>query len=189
MKVALIGTQSTGKSSILRGLNEKYQPYIVKSLTRKMINENPGLPCNKNGDEETQWKFFNLYYDLFDTRSELISDRSMIDVLAYSKWLCRHGKESPTAFLRKMDILVGFTRRDPNTQYIYIPITFPIVGDGVREEDEDYRRELDSYYRFILTDLSHLEWFKCRKLESTTKEDRIKEVEEIICKQDSNIII
>lgn len=188
MKIALIGTQSTGKSSILAGLNERFQKYVSQSLTRKMINENPGLPCNKDGDKWTQWKFFNLYYELFDEKIKLISDRSMIDVIAYTKWLCDHNKINKLEYYKMMDMFAGFTRRDPLTQYIYIPITFNIVGDGVRDEDEVYRRELDVNYKVILNELSELEWFHYTTLNSTSLKDRIKDVEDIICSQDHIII-
>ena len=85
------GAQGTGKSTILRELESKgYEVVteVVRNLSKK------GVKINKDGDEKGQKKIFNEYLNIFNSKDNYVSDRGLIDVVAYTVYLVRHGKIS-----------------------------------------------------------------------------------------------
>ena len=83
------------------------------------------------GREITLWDFF--------------SDRSLIDILAYSQDLPRYSE-----FLEEVR---KYLARYPYDVVFFLPIEFPMESDGVRPEDEKYRSIIETRIISIAEDL------------------------------------
>ena len=148
MKLAFTGSHSTGKTTLIREI-EKYVPYpatikCVTEVARKIISK--GYLLNNEATEASYIHYINeqlneerdiTCYDFF------FSDRNLLDPLAYM--IANKAFPGPTIedyFIQMMENvwLLEQTRYD---YYIYFPIEFPLVFDGVRPPDEKYRAAVD----------------------------------------------
>ncbi len=72
---------------------------------------------------------------------DFISDRSVYDILAYSVDL----KETdPKAYDEMKDTVINYTSKNPYDLTFYFPIEFDMENDGVRPEDEEYRKKIEN---------------------------------------------
>lgn len=134
------GAQGTGKSTILKELETKgYEAVteVVRNLSKK------GVKINKDGDEKGQKKIFNEYLNIFNSKDNYVSDRGLIDVVAYTVYLTRLGKVSEKFADKQLKDLHKFVQSNPDIIYFYFPIEFDIEDDGVRDLDKDFQKEID----------------------------------------------
>ena len=169
-KIVLTGAQGTGKTTILKKLEYPQITEVVRKLSKLGVN------INENGDESGQRKIWNTYEQLFSMVSGWVSDRGLTDVLAYSIWLHRNGKNVSEKFIKKQKkAFEKFLEDNPDIMYCYFPIEFPLVKDGVRSEDENFRKEIDEIIREILE-----EFVVNYIVISGTVEDRLNIIETIL---------
>lgn len=165
MYVHFIGTQGTGKTTLLNQLAEESIKIdsginfkIITNVVRNLV-ETEGVKINKKGSSKSQNIIFEKYFDIFtslDGYIDWVSDRSLIDVVAYTKYLYDHKKTSKKCYEAQIKWLKLWYDRDPkikNTIFVYFPIEFEVVSDGVRSLDEEYRREIDNNIKSILNEL------------------------------------
>lgn len=147
MKIIFCGSQGTGKTTVLnRFRNEGWN--VITEVVRILAREE-GVKINELGDEEGQLKIFNKYKELLNTQKDYISDRGMPDVIAYTHYLVSEGKVHPSVLWNQLDDLTYFI--DSNNPLIcYFPIEFPVVNDGLRSTDEEFRSTIDSNIKSIL---------------------------------------
>ncbi|MBR5297532.1 MAG: ATP-binding protein [Parabacteroides sp.] len=145
MKYIFVGTQSTGKSTILRQFQSEYN--VITEVVRRLAKE--GVKINEMGDEEGQWAIFNEYKKLFSEQDNYISDRGLVDVCAYTKYLVDQGSIDESIYTEQLKQLKEFVR-DVQATYFYFPIEFPVVADGVRSVDENFRKAIDENIRAIM---------------------------------------
>ena len=79
-----------------------------------------------------------------------ISDRSMVDVAAYTQYLVNKGAVHPSILWEQLADLEEFIMKNPDAVFFYFPIEFPVVDDGVRSLDEEFRKNIDEYILGIL---------------------------------------
>lgn len=147
MKIILTGAQGTGKTTVLNEFRES-DFEIVTEVVRNLAKK--GVKINKDGDEKGQTKIFNEYKKIFTNSNHFISDRGLIDVVAYTVYLARHGKVAEEFADKQLKQLHKFITTNPNTYYCYFPIEFDVVGDGVRDLDEEFRAEISDIIFSIL---------------------------------------
>lgn len=150
-RIIFTGAQGTGKTTVLNYFAEQGQNVItevVRNLAKK------GVKINKDGDEKGQGKIFKEYEKLLGeiTPEGYISDRGLIDVVAYTVYLCRHGKVSEKFVEKQIKALKKFRAANPDITYCYFPIEFPVIADEVRDIDEDFRAEIDDIIQHLLVD-------------------------------------
>jgi hypothetical protein len=77
----------------------------------------------------------------------VISDRSLIDLLGYISV-----NQSPTVRAEYLALVeeVVYLESARFAFYVYLPIEFPMVFDGVRPADIDYQRRVDARIRELL---------------------------------------
>ena len=146
MKIILTGSQGTGKSTILNYYKEQFPVIteVVRNLSKK------GVKINELGDEKGQHKIFSTYVNLFKKKN-FISDRGLTDVYAYSTYHFNQGKLSLDELSYEMGELETLAKED--ILWVYFPIEFGVVDDGVRSVDEDYRRYIDQAIKQTLDDV------------------------------------
>lgn len=165
MHVHFIGAQGTGKTTLLNQLVEesiKFDSGInIKTITNvvRSLVESEGIKINKKGNSTSQNLIFDEYLKIFsnvDPYIDWVSDRSLIDVVAYTKYLNTRNKVSLKRYEQQFNILKLWYENSPiakNTIFVYFPIEFNVVEDGVRSVDEEYRREIDNNIKSILEEL------------------------------------
>lgn len=148
-RIVFTGAQGTGKTTVLNRfaeLNKRVITEVVRNLAAK------GVKINKDGDEKGQTAIFKEYEKLLSetTMDGYFSDRGLIDVVAYTMYLYDTGKVSEKFLNKQIKALQKFREANPDIIYCYFPIEFPVVADGVRDMDEDFRSAIDANIKRLM---------------------------------------
>lgn len=141
-RIIFTGAQGTGKTTVLKEFESRGQR-VITEVVRELMKK--GVKINKDGDEKGQAKIFKTYKDLLGELSAdgYISDRGLLDVTAYTMYLYQHGQVSDKFLQKQIKQLKAFKESTPDIIYCFFPIEFPVVDDGVRDMDEDFRKEIE----------------------------------------------
>ena len=148
-RIIFTGAQGTGKTTVLKELESNG----IKTITEVVRNLNTkGVKINKDGDEKGQNKIFKTYKDLLGefTPEGYVSDRGLLDVMAYTKYLVDHGKVPATCLAKQEKQFVKFRAENPDIAYCYFPIEFDIVADEVRDPDKEFQAEIDNNIKELM---------------------------------------
>ena len=151
-RIVFTGAQGTGKTTVLKEFESKGLK-VITEVVRQLASK--GVKINKDGDEKGQTRIFKEYKDLLSELSVdgYISDRCMVDVLAYTMYLAEQGKVTDEFVQKQKKQLVKFKNENPDIAYCYFPIEFDVVADGIRDTDEDFRKAIDTNIRKILMEV------------------------------------
>lgn len=149
MKIAFCGTHSTGKTTLLNALKnaEEFKDFMfIEGITR-MVNS-AGLPINEATNDFAQISIVNYHaaYDLI--YDSYITDRSVIDVLSYTKraWL-----DNDLSFESMTHILKVALKIVSNYDIIfYLPNVIGLETDGTRSADLKFQARIDSIIKNYL---------------------------------------
>ena len=148
MKIALAGTHCTGKTTLLIQFKEIYHNnssfgYITE-VARKIIEK--GYPLNAEANTDSYIHYINdqlIAEKNIYTYKIFMSDRTLLDPLAYALV----NKKLPRPYIQDyfIDMIrnVWLLEKERYDLYAYFPIEFPMAFDGVRPEDEEYRKRVD----------------------------------------------
>ena len=153
IKIVLVGAQCTGKTSVMNNLPDDLKEIGIREVIRNMTKEDPTVHINQNGNEWSQNRFFFEYLYLFAKYPEYISDRGLLDVCAYTKWLSKMGNVPEVVYEKQMLILKDWLRNHQDVIHIYFPICFDIVDDGYRDANADNRQAVDDCVREVIDEL------------------------------------
>lgn len=149
--VALVGASSTGKTTAYELLKNRLPEYsFINESTRTVAKY--GFPINEEGTSETQLAISSFHLQALLTPGDLILDRSYMDLLTYSTHM-------PDISEPAFGYILSTWRRVKKyyTHFIYFPIEFTSVDDGVRSVNEEWRIKVDNTFQALLTDVPHLE--------------------------------
>lgn len=139
-RIVFTGAQGTGKTTVLKEFEKKGMK-VITEVVRRLAKT--GVKINKDGDEDGQTKIFEVYeYELGYPSNPIdgyISDRCLVDVIAYSMYLAEQGQVSDEFVKEQMNKLIKFKNENPDIAYCYFPIEFDVVADGIRDTDEEFR--------------------------------------------------
>lgn len=156
IKIGMAGAHGTGKTSMANAMlkTEAFSKSILVPSTARQIKEY-GYPINREATELSQLLVPLLrMVDEYENEAKaayeaLISDRTLVDSLAYTMYQNDHVWESGA--------LIEFVSRRLTEMHmatydyvLYFPIYWDGVQDGVRDPDENYRRTIDSNVLSIL---------------------------------------
>jgi hypothetical protein len=152
MKIAVSGSTNMGKSTYIADFLKKWPMYKTPEKSYREVLKEKNLSHSKNSSEETQKIILDFLVDqAIETSKQdfVITDRCVLDVLAYSSWLNLNEKASDK-FLDEQRILVRETLKLYDIIF-FIPLTkvsqIPIEDNGFRETDEIYREEIDHIFK------------------------------------------
>jgi GTPase SAR1 family protein len=174
MKIGLVGTMSTGKTTLVNALKElpQFKDYKFATERSKYLRD-LGIPLNTDSTLKGQTIFLaERVSELM--RENLITDRTVIDVMAFtnaSKSIHQADKNSFEEYARNFI-----------NEYDYIFYVSPdgveIENNGVRETNAEYRDLIDFTIRNIIKNYPH-RIKNLHKISGSTNE-RIKQILEVI---------
>ena len=143
-RIALVGASSTGKTTVYELLKNKLPKYeFVNESTRTVGSY--GFPINEEGTCATQLAISSFHLEALLQPYNLVLDRCYMDVVVYTKFM-----KGVTIYTN--DYIEDTWNRVKNeyTHYIYFPIEFKSVDDGVRSVNEDWREKIDKEFQLLL---------------------------------------
>lgn len=163
MRIILSGAQCTGKTSILREIEERQRQNavhakpkylrlsdyrVIKEVVRELMKEK-GITINKDADHTSQCLILEQHYKNCLREQDFISDRGSIDAFVYATWSYLHGKFTLAEHIEHEQL---FLRSLPYYDYIfYLPVEFEIKEDGVRSVDRIYQSEITKIYESVFS--------------------------------------
>jgi hypothetical protein len=155
MKIAFIGTQCNGKSTLINEFCKRWPMYKQpKSTYRKLIKTNK-IVNNENGTEESQKAILNAIIDdaqkaIAKDGDFLVFDRCVIDNIAYSLWLNERGKVSDEFVIDSRLIAIQAIKVFDIIFYVPLREEIEIVPKKGRAIDPVYRQEIDNIFRALI---------------------------------------
>jgi GTPase SAR1 family protein len=152
MKIATVGTHSTGKTTYIEDFLKNWSMYETdKNSYRDLIKTNK-IKHSKEGTEDSQREILNFLVDQTIESSKkdfVILDRCVLDNLAYSSWLNLNEKVSDK-FLEETRIIVKETLKMFDVIFFF-PLTkvaeVPLEDNELRDIDPIYREEIDTIFK------------------------------------------
>jgi thymidylate kinase len=149
MRVAIVGTSNTGKSTLVKAFLKKWPMYKTTAKTYRDILTENNLEHSSNTTTETQLLILDwMTATLEENKDEkhVVYDRCPLDNLAYSL----HAAEKDLISEEVLGLTVDIVRRSlKNLDIIfwlkYDP-TIKIVDDGTRDTNLNYIREIDDIF-------------------------------------------
>jgi len=155
MKIAFMGTQCNGKSTLIKEFIKRWPMYKeVKSTYRKLIKTGK-VTNNEEGTADSQKAILNAIID--DTQNAtakgddfLVFDRCVIDNIVYSLWLNEKGKVSDEFIMDTKHIAFQAIKMFDIIFYIPLREEITIVPKKGRALDPIYRQEIDNLFRAVV---------------------------------------
>ena len=155
MKVAIMGPQCNGKSTLIKEFLKKWPMYKEAKSTYRNLLKTGKVTGNQEGTEESQKAILNAIID--DTQKAiakgddfLVFDRCVIDNIAYSLWLNENGKVSDEFIMDTKRIAFEAIRVFDIIFYLPLREEIKITPRKGRDIDPVYRQEIDNIFRAIV---------------------------------------
>ena len=143
-RVALVGASSTGKTTVYELLKNKLPKFdFINESTRTVGGY--GFPINEEGTDATQLAISSFHLEALLRPYNLILDRCYMDLVVYSKFM----KNIDSRTFEYIEKAWNRVKKE-YTHYVYFPIEFESVDDGVRSIDEKWREDIDLEFQCIL---------------------------------------
>jgi nicotinamide riboside kinase len=136
-RIALVGSSSTGKTTVYELLKNKLPKYEFINESTRTVKQYD-FAINENGTDTTQLAISSFHLEALLQPYNLVLDRCYMDLVVYTKSL-DNVRPNTRAFIENTWKRV----KDEYTHFIYFPIEFDAVKDGVRSVNEKWRRNVD----------------------------------------------
>jgi nicotinamide riboside kinase len=150
MKIAISGSQGTGKSTLIKAIEDAnlLPDYtFIKEIVRSLREQ--GVKINREADHISQCKILEEHYKNHFRYFHFLTDRCAVDAYVYALYDYLHGKytfeehkQHEALFLSSM----GFYNL-----FFYLPIEFKLTNDGIRDMDIQYQKDIDNLFRIVYT--------------------------------------
>lgn len=174
MKIGLVGTVSVGKTTLVNALAElpQFKDYHFATERSKYLRD-LGIPLNTDSTLKGQTIFLaERVSELM--RDKLITDRTVIDVMAFTQ--CAESIH-PTDKISFEEYSRNFIN-DYDYIFYVSPDGVEIENNGVRETNAEYRDKIDYTIKGFCQLYNHR--IKRFHMISGTTEERIKQIMEVI---------
>ena len=143
-RIALVGASSVGKTTVYELLKSKVPEYGFINESTRTVGKY-GFPINEEGTSETQLAISSFHLEALLTPKDVILDRCYLDLIVYSTYM---DNLSNSAYSYILDTWMRV--KDQYTHFIYFPIEFASVDDGVRSVNERWREVIDKQFEIKL---------------------------------------
>jgi hypothetical protein len=160
MRIAVSGTHSVGKSTLVADILQAFPGYLHEPEPYRALREHYPI---KFGKESTRYcNGLQLYYSISrvmsyrDQSSNVVFDRCPVDYIAYSQYTAHYGQtDLDKPFIESFIEPVRQTLAS-HDMIIFVPISrhhpMHLEADGIRPTDTHYRVEVDRYFKSIYRD-------------------------------------
>jgi len=143
-KVALIGASSVGKTTVYELLKNELPDFtFINESTRTVAKY--GFPINEKGTSETQLAISSFHLEALLHTGNVLLDRCYLDLLVYSTYMDNISDNTYNYILDTWMRVSGYY-----THFVYFPIEFKSVDDGVRSVNEEWRTKIDNQFKSSL---------------------------------------
>ena len=164
MRIAIAGAHWVWKTTILKNLDMCDK---ITETARTVIKE-MWRPSDLDVSSREKFQQKVLFSQMEKEENEnFVSDRSVIDILAYTHWL--------TTYKSTKKLVSQYLNVKPYDYVFYVPIEFELVKDGVRHEWLQYQKQVDELILNLLKEFN-IDYIKL----SWTIEERVKTLTSII---------
>lgn len=150
MRIALIGSHNTGKTSLYDKMYSKidfsdfkFFPEVIREVAKL------GFKINEESDDAAQLAMCamhlkHLYVDNF------VTDRCLLDNFVYA-WVISTYENSSISMncVRVLDMYFR-KHKDDYDLYVYCPIEFDMKDDGFRTTNTKFQEDIDKTFRYML---------------------------------------
>ena len=150
-RIALVGASSVGKTTVYELLKKELPEYEFINESTRTVGKY-GFPINEAGTSETQLAISSFHLEALLCPKDVILDRCYLDLVVYSTYM---DKMSNSTYNYILDTWLRV--KDQYTHFIYFPIEFPSVDDGVRSVNERWRERIDNQFRSALTSIKKVQ--------------------------------
>lgn len=146
-RVALVGSSSVGKTTVYDLLKNELTDYRFINESTRTVRQY-GFPINEKGTSETQLAISSFHLEALLQPGNILLDRCYLDLLVYSSYIDNISENTYNYIKATWDRI-----NNQYTHFVYFPIEFTSVDDGVRSTNEEWRRKIDEQFKDKLSEL------------------------------------
>lgn len=180
MRIGFVGTHSTGKTTLLNHLKEldQFKDYFINTNISRSLSER-GFDINRDSNDSTQIALASININNIINNDKSISDRTLIDMCAYSKYQFNNNKLNEYTYL----LIKNLTKIMIDNYYdivFWIKPEFELVPDNIRDSDPKYRDDIANIIEELINELALNHQYCKLFVLSGSVEQRIKQIHEAI---------
>lgn len=148
MKIALIGSHNTGKTTVFEMLKQNKDLahyYFAPEPTHEIVDYD--FKINAESTDCSQLAMLSIYMENMLPQNS-IQDRCILDNYVYALYLHRKGiiSNNVVKFIWKK-VLNHVKEYD---YFFYFPIKFPLQDNNFRSVNKEFQEEIDKIFRYVL---------------------------------------
>lgn len=154
MRIAVTGSQCTGKSTFINDFLNRWPMYKRPEKTYRDIIKEKNLNLNRTGDRDSQQIILEALCEQAESNKDeefCIHDRCVIDNLAYTCWLAAKGQGGVTGNDVTATIIQARQALKHYDVIFFLPISntspIPVEPKDNRDIDIEYRLEIDQFLK------------------------------------------
>jgi thymidylate kinase len=155
MKIAIVGTHGTGKSTLSYLLASQYKKQGKNVKIIQEVARSCPFPINHGMTvEAAKWIYFEHARKELESIAKhevVIGDRSVYDSFVYSRYFSLHDDH-----LFDLD-MIAYEHLSSYDKIIFVRPDIPLHTDGTRSPDIEFQRGVDEIYASIIEDLDYTE--------------------------------
>ena len=138
MKIAFMGTQGTGKTTLLELFLKDHSEYQRSVNIQRILNQTYGLGINGGADYQTQYAITAHYASEVVAYENYIADRSVLDTFVYARTCNKISEENLQTIENTFSKAV-----EEYDVIFYLPIEFEAPEDGIRNLTKEFLTHVD----------------------------------------------
>lgn len=152
MIITFTGAQSSGKSTLLSKMKDDvlFKDWHFEQEITRSLKDKYGLDINENGSNFTQMITINSHVDnyLRNKDKKCVFDRCALDAFVYTTYLCYTNNKDDR--LGHYAEYVFDQLKDKYDIIFYTDPSIPLVDDGVRSVDVNFRNRVIELFEFYI---------------------------------------
>ena len=163
MKIGICGSHGVGKTKIFDeiklNLSDKFDIEGISEIPRRLTQYFTDNDLLKKNNNTFALQNIIMIYQLIEenfvknnNRSLILSDRTLVDHLAYTLLLHNGSMSNDEMELLK---LISIKYLKTYDIIFYIPIEFELVSDDVRSGDRIFQKEIDEHIKLFIKDFKY----------------------------------
>lgn len=175
MKIALIGAQGVGKTTLSKKLHMAYPNSLI---VKETVRECP-YPCDAGADFKTEW--WVLSHSILEEQEArekkvdlVITDRCLLDIAVYTKLIEESGDGRISKLQREMieRVITNWLREDPYDAVFFVRVAPEVwskrdLDDGFRSLDLNWYQILTKEFEAAIERLEVSKFTQCHFIDNS----------------------